>query len=239
MGNYLTKTISIALAAATLSSCEKPANKAETSTAARKAPLGTDAIRTEDSFTLMSCSDMLASVYPNQKIELEKPQHIFKLTIRYTDPSNIVDQFRKKNSTDGVNESNPDELGELAKTIDKTPKTKWDKDLELRKPAQLGGKLDTALIRIILDPKTVQPFRFMDKNKKGEEMAIRAGDENGYNMFCDLTVQGNVATFKAVYYDNPNEQYTYGHYNIGIIVKDQDGIHEMPMYFDPEVKNDG
>ena len=119
------------------------------------------------------------------------------------------------------------------KTPTWTPRTRLDLDLDLA-PVAEGKKREKVLIKIIVDDPTIK-FR-------GDAFAITAADVNGPNMFCrfDGGYTDNSATFVAFYYKDPRgNMETFGDFNIGLVIPDADPNYMLPIFIDPEVKNNG
>jgi hypothetical protein len=114
-----------------------------------------------------------------------------------------------------------------------TPKTRLDLDLDLYESAT-GKKREMVLIKIVVDDPSVK-FRT-------DGFAITAETGNGQHMFCQFKdgFAEHDATFAAYYYFNPNPQHdTLGVFDIGLVIPDADSAYILPIFIDPEVKNNG
>ena len=210
-----------------LSSCNEskpsgPAAATPTTAGPIAKTLGTKALE------LRKCQDIIdeLSTLNNKTAIFEPPSHQFSLLITEIDPRDLKDKFKK---TKGGTTTDAAESG-------KTKPSKWDFDAEIGKPTSTATTISyqTAKISVTLKPKAGHDFRFVDKPD-----TIRAGDDFGYNMFCDLAVSGTTASFTAFY--APNVGSDFGSFNIGVVIVDKDTgrPREMKVFLDPEVKNDG
>ena len=117
-----------------------------------------------------------------------------------------------------------------------SPKTRLDLDLDLFAPAS-GKHREMVLIKVIVDDHSVA-FR-------NDGFAIMSETGNGQHMFCQFKggfdkTRENSATFVAYYYSNPDStHHTFGVFDIGLVIPDSDPQFILPIFIDPEVKNDG
>ena len=218
-----------------LSSCQ-PASNADQS--ANPAPAPPKSTLGPESHKLLSCTDLLKIINQNPTLT---PDYLpvvnnFELTINDVNPRDLKDKVRKQKNGAATNPWTD------ANATGKLIPTKWDFDAELGSPVVTGNRIiyQSALVTINLK-----------KNAKMKFVAspdtIRAGDAAGQAMFCGLSSNQDIASFYIIYDPNSkdadNKKINEGSFNIGVIVTDNSSTSakqfEMPLYFDPEVKNDG
>ncbi len=111
----------------------------------------------------------------------------------------------------------------------------WQNKTRIGIRTPLPSITDSVLVKIVLDNKRLS-FR-------SDGFALRAGDPIGEAMFCDLRYDGhsNSLTFKVQYLRGKGGKPLYGTYNIGVNVKDRkrNSKFSLPIFFDPEIKNEG
>ena len=210
-----------------LSSCTDPKPSDQLATASPTAgpiakTFGTKALE------LRKCQDIIdeLSAINKKTAKFETPSHEFSLLITEIDPRDLKDKVKKikAGTTTDAFESG------------KSKPSKWDFDAEIGKPTSTPTTISyqTAKISVTLKPKAGHNFRFVSAPD-----TIRAGDDFGYSMFCDLVVIGTTASFTAFY--APNVGSDFGSFNIGVVIVDKDTLNprEMKVFLDPEVKNDG
>jgi hypothetical protein len=114
---------------------------------------------------------------------------------------------------------------------DSPSRTRLDIDSHLTSPNQ------TAIIKIILVGGKIE---FVDHN------VVMAGDDKGKAMFCNLEyTKGDKSLKFLVYHHNdpdPSTGETFGSFNVGVIIKEvgpRGERFQLPIFLDPEVKNNG
>ena len=212
---------SAALAIA-MSSCSKPAEpgppptvNAATATAVGLGP---------HFIELRTCAKVETDLStPTRTAVLAPAGHEFELEITGLDIRDLKDKVKKK------------EQGSVSDPLPtgKPKPSRWDFDTEVGQPTVNGNIVTyrTAAIKLTLKPKAGHVFNFV-----APPNAIRAGDLAGWAMFCDPVVAGNIATFRVFYVPGGT---AYGSFNVGVVIEDKSGQHEMTVFLDPEVKNDG
>jgi hypothetical protein len=196
-------------------------NISEVSTKGKLVPFG------PQFFSVYSCKnleDILSGLQNNTSVSISTTySQQISMTISKPDPIDLDRQI--------IKDTGPPATIPTPVSTGKKP-SKWDFDVNIPEPKVTANGIEykSGLITIKLDPKPPYNFRFIDK-----PYTIRAGDFSGLLMFCDADVAGNTATVKVIRVPGVQR----GSLNIGLVIEDKGKSHEMPIFFDPEVKNEG
>jgi hypothetical protein len=235
-GRKLPVLAAAALAPLALASCQKPAEPVDAGTAKVTSAMG---ILGPHFYSLPTCAqaiDYIKRQTGATDVEFAKPSHVIRIELNDSNPRSIGAKLLKKKVNGAYNDEDMNDAGVAVTSTGKPKPTKLDFDVELGAPDTNGAKViyKTALVKVVLKPNIGQSFHFV-----APDYAVRAGDDNGLRMFCDVHVdaKADTATFTSYYFKEENKD--YGTFNFGVVVDDDDNAHQMTIFYDPEVKNDG
>lgn len=170
-------------------------------------------------------------------VTLKKPTKVYRIDISdnldiYSLPG-VAKRHPANANGDDEDDGQQDDNADVT-TDEADHPTRWDFYVNLQPPRPpTDPTYELALIKIKIAPGT-QHVRL-----RGDDFTIRAGDDNGRQMFCGLKANKKLATF-TVYYLKGSGSKTFGSFNIGLYADDKiDNTYNTPIFIDPSVKNHG